>query len=88
MAKNLSAIKKNQISLRNRSRNRAYKSAIKTLSKSYLANLNTSNDHEALFRLSYIYCKIDKAIKKGVLHKNCGARKKSFLARAMKNTLA
>nr|QOS04614.1 30S ribosomal protein S20 [Sarcopeltis skottsbergii] len=85
MTKNLSLSTKTRVSLRNRSRNRVYKSIIKTLIKSYLNNLSTSNFQENLSSLSCIYSKIDKAVKRGVLHKNCGARKKSFLARAMKN---
>lgn len=87
MAKNLSAIKKTQISLRNRSRNRVYKSAIKTLTKSYLASLRNSNCNDAISNLAYVYSKIDKAVKRGILHKNNGARKKSLLARAMKDSL-
>lgn len=35
-------------------------------------------------RLSVAYSKIDKAVKRGVLHRNTGARKKSRLARALK----
>ncbi|CCP38171.1 30S ribosomal protein S20 (plastid) [Chondrus crispus] len=85
MTKNLSLTTKTRVSLRNRSRNRAYKSVIKTLTKSYLNNVNNANFQENLSNLSCIYSKIDKAVKKGVLHKNCGARKKSFLARAMKS---
>nr|YP_009509281.1 ribosomal protein S20 [Gracilaria vermiculophylla]AXI96931.1 ribosomal protein S20 [Gracilaria vermiculophylla]QXU75136.1 ribosomal protein S20 [Gracilaria vermiculophylla]WDZ68026.1 ribosomal protein S20 [Gracilaria vermiculophylla] len=91
MSKNLSAIKKNQVSLRNRCRNKSYKSAIKTLTKKYILGLNNTsnsyhnNDH--LFQLSIIYKKIDKAISKGILHKNNGARKKSLLAKATKNVM-
>nr|QCI07450.1 ribosomal protein S20 [Leiomenia cribrosa] len=90
MPKNLSAIKKTQISFRNRSRNRIYKSAIKTLTKKYLLsikNLNNSNCDNALLNLSLIYSSIDKAVKRGVLHKNNAARKKSLLAHAMRNAL-
>uniref|UniRef100_UPI003001EAA4 ribosomal protein S20 n=1 Tax=Anunuuluaehu liula TaxID=3049639 RepID=UPI003001EAA4 len=86
MAKNLSAIKKTQISLRNRSRNRIYKSAIKTLTKSYLADLSNSNYDDAISNLASVYSKIDKAVKRGVLHKNNGARKKSLLAHVMKDS--
>nr|YP_010902678.1 ribosomal protein S20 [Hypnea nidulans]WCH54533.1 ribosomal protein S20 [Hypnea nidulans] len=89
MSKNLSAIKKTQISLRNRAKNRSYKTSIKTLIKKYimsLNNINNSNYDQALSNLAFIYSKIDKAVKKGVLPKNTAARKKSSLARAMKNT--
>nr|YP_010197794.1 ribosomal protein S20 [Gracilaria isabellana]UAD86210.1 ribosomal protein S20 [Gracilaria isabellana] len=92
MSKNISAVKKNQISLRNKYRNKSYKSAIKTLTKKYMLSLdnvlsvNQSDDH--LLQLSAIYKKIDKAVSKGVLHKNNGSRKKSILAKAMKNFIS
>ncbi len=35
-------------------------------------------------RMSEAYSKIDKAVKKGVLHRNNGDRKKSRLARTLK----
>nr|YP_009732127.1 30S ribosomal protein S20 [Gracilaria spinulosa]QHS70796.1 30S ribosomal protein S20 [Gracilaria spinulosa] len=91
MSKNISAVKKNQISLRNKCRNKSYKSTIKTLTKKYIlslddiAALNDSND--CMLQLSALYKKIDKAVSKGVLHKNNGSRKKSILAKAMKNCI-
>nr|YP_009293631.1 ribosomal protein S20 [Rhodymenia pseudopalmata]AOM64313.1 ribosomal protein S20 [Rhodymenia pseudopalmata] len=91
MSKNLSAIKKNQISLRNRAINKIYKSAIKTLTKKYLLSLKKSdslNIDSRKFYLSAVYQKIDKAVKKGVLHKNNGARKKAMLARLVKTSLS
>nr|YP_010198789.1 ribosomal protein S20 [Gracilaria tikvahiae]UAD88022.1 ribosomal protein S20 [Gracilaria tikvahiae]UAD88225.1 ribosomal protein S20 [Gracilaria tikvahiae] len=92
MSKNISAVKKNQISLRNKYTNKSYKSAIKTLTKKYMLSLdnvlsvNQSDDH--LLQLSAIYKKIDKAVSKGILHKNNGSRKKSILAKAMKNFIS
>nr|WCH56124.1 ribosomal protein S20 [Calliblepharis sp.] len=88
MSKCSSAAKKAQISLRNRLNNRSYKSAIKTLTKKYLNSLNSlnnSNYDNVLSNLSFVYSKIDKAVKKGVLHKNTAARKKSILSNAMKD---
>nr|YP_010903872.1 ribosomal protein S20 [Hypnea musciformis]WCH56923.1 ribosomal protein S20 [Hypnea musciformis]WCH57123.1 ribosomal protein S20 [Hypnea musciformis] len=89
MSKFSSAVKKTQISYRNRARNRSYKATIKTLTKKYIFNLNNINDsnyNNVLCNLASVYSKIDKAVKKGILHKNTAARKKSILARAMKNT--
>nr|YP_009511672.1 ribosomal protein S20 [Melanthalia intermedia]AXI97549.1 ribosomal protein S20 [Melanthalia intermedia] len=88
MPKNLSVVKKNQISLCKKSRNKSYKSVIKTLTKKYLSTINcfsSTNIDEALLRLSATYQMIDKAVSKGILHKNNGARKKSALARLLKN---
>ncbi len=92
MANNKSAIKRIQISERNRVRNKTYKSAVRTLMKKCfqaVETLGASPDQEekqstaAKDTLAAAYSKIDKAVKKGVLHKNTGARKKSRLARAM-----
>nr|QCI06246.1 ribosomal protein S20 [Dicranema revolutum] len=90
MSKNSSAIKKTQISLKNHAKNKTYKSAVKTVTKKYfnsLNNVNNSNFNHVLCNLAYAYSKIDKAIKKGVIHKNNGSRKKSMLANAMKKAL-
>lgn len=91
MANTKSAIKRVQIAERNRLRNKAYKSAVKTLMKGCLAAVNTYKTNpspESLQsveqRMSAAYSKIDKAVKRGVLHPNNGARKKSRLARALK----
>ena len=91
MANIKSAAKRIQIAERNRLRNRAYKSAIKTLMKKYFAAVETygaNPNSEALEEVqkhqAAAYSKIDKAVKRGVLHANNGARKKSRLARALK----
>lgn len=90
MRKNLSAIKKNQVAIRNRMRNRIYKSSIKTWTKKYLYNLENINlvdKNDLLKSLSLVYQKMDKAVKRGVLHKNKAARKKATLAKMMKSKL-
>nr|YP_010986390.1 ribosomal protein S20 [Pachymeniopsis lanceolata]WOL37308.1 ribosomal protein S20 [Pachymeniopsis lanceolata] len=88
MPKNLSALKKTQISLRNRARNKIYKSAIKTLTKKYIISLKQSKDMGVYkSNLAAVYQKIDKATKRGIIHKNTAARKKSLLAKLMKINL-
>lgn len=91
MANTKSAIKRIRVAERNRLRNKAYKSAVKTLTKRYHDALeaNTSNPSEESSKLvqesmSAAVSKIDKAVKRGVLHKNAGARRKSRLAKALK----
>ena len=91
MANIKSAIKRVEISERNRLRNKSYKSAVKTLSKKYLAAVNTyaadpspEQLQEVQLKLASAYSKIDKAVKRGALHPNTGARKKSRLAQALK----
>ena len=91
MANNKSAIKRIEIAERNRVRNKTYKSAVKTLMKNYLAAVDTyarqpspETLQEAQSRMALAYSKIDKAVKRGVLHENNGARKKSRLAKNLK----
>jgi small subunit ribosomal protein S20 len=86
-----SAIKRVQIAERNRLRNKSYKSAVKTLTKRYLTAVSeyTSNPtpeslQSVQERMAAAYSKIDKAVKRGVLHPNNGARKKSRLAKVLK----
>lgn len=91
MANNKSAIKRIEIAERNRVRNKTYKSAVKTLMKNYLTAVDTyarqpspETLQEAQSRMALAYSKIDKAVKRGVLHENNGARKKSRLAKNLK----
>lgn len=68
---------------RNRLKNTAMKSSIKTAVKKVL-ELSTGEDKEALnSALASVYKLCDKAVSKGVLHKNTAARKKSRLTKAI-----
>ncbi|MGK7872602.1 MAG: 30S ribosomal protein S20 [Xenococcaceae cyanobacterium] len=95
MANNKSACKRIKIAERNRLRNKAYKSAVKTLIKKYFNTVDsyTANPSpetmEAMQKImSAAYSKIDKAVKRRVLHPNNGARKKSRLAKALQRVTA
>jgi small subunit ribosomal protein S20 len=90
-----SSIKRVQIGERNRLKNKSYKSAVRTLMKSYFTAVEkyTATPSPELMaevesRMSAAYSKIDKAVKVGVLHRNNGAHKKARLAKAMKPTAA
>ena len=83
MANIKSAIIRVLVAKRNEERNVAFKSSIKTAVKKALA-LATSEDKEALNKaLSKVYQLCDKAVSKGILHKNTAARKKSRLTLAI-----
>jgi small subunit ribosomal protein S20 len=91
VANSKSALKRIDITERNRLRNKAYRSALRTLMKKhfkaveeYAANPTYDNKTVADESLSAAYSKIDKAVKRRVLHKNDGARKKARLAKALK----
>jgi len=95
VANNKSAQKRIEISERNRLRNKSYKSAVKTLMKKTIQSVDTytaSPSEEQLetvkANLSAAYSKIDKAVKRNVLHRNTGARRKASLAKAVKKVEA
>ena len=83
MANIKSAKKRVLVAKRNEERNVAFKSSIKTAVKKALALAN-AEDKEALnAALSKVYQLCDKAVSKGILHKNTTARKKSRLTIAI-----
>jgi small subunit ribosomal protein S20 len=75
-----SAKKRVDVAERNRQRNMAVKSAIRTAIKKVLTGADTASREESL---KQAYSLIDKAILKGILHKNTGARYKSKIATAV-----
>ena len=83
MANNPSSKKRIKTNERNRLRNKAYKSAIKTIYKKCLLSLEnyeTANQAKIQNLISLAYSKIDKAVQKKVIHINTGAAKKSRLS--------
>jgi small subunit ribosomal protein S20 len=64
-------------------RNKSIKSAVKTASKKVLAAVEASDKELAAKELLNATSVIDKAAKKGVLHKNTASRKVSRLATAV-----
>ncbi len=87
MANIKSAKKRVLIAEKNRLRNVSFKTSIKTAVKKVL-ELAKSDDKDALNKaLSKAYQLCDKAVSKGILHKNTAARKKSRLTLAV-NKLA
>ncbi len=84
MANIKSAKKRVLIAEANRQKNVAFKSSIKTALKKAL-ELAAGEDKEALnSAISRVYQLCDKAVSKGILHKNTAARKKSRLVLAVK----
>ncbi len=84
MANIKSAKKRVLIAEANRQRNVAFKTSIKTAVKKALA-LAAGEDKDALnSAISKVYQLCDKAVSKGILHKNTAARKKSRLVLAIK----
>ncbi len=82
MANIKSAKKRVLIAKRNTERNVAFKSSIKTAVKKALSLVN-GDQKELQAALSKVYQLCDKAVGKGILHKNTAARKKSRLTKAI-----
>ena len=88
MANIKSSKKRVLIAEANRQRNVAFKTSIKTVVKKAL-ELAAGEDKEALnSAVSKVYQLCDKAVVKGILHKNTAARKKSRLTLAVKKLSA
>jgi small subunit ribosomal protein S20 len=81
MANIPSQIKRNQRSLRERTENRQYTSAIKTYFRRLEAALDEGDDERADAEHRRLIQLIDKAVKRGALHRNSGGRKKTRAAR-------
>ena len=72
-----SAIKRVRITKKRTARNKAYKSALKTLIKNAL---NTQGEQKEK-AIKVAVKKLDQAVSKGILHKNTAARKKTALVK-------
>ncbi len=87
MANIKSAKKRILVAERNRLRNVAAKSAIKTASRKVLELAQAKNEEALKPALSHLYKLCDKAVSKGILHKNTASRKKSRLTIAANKLL-
>nr|AUG32246.1 30S ribosomal protein S20 [Paulinella longichromatophora] len=95
MANNKSSKKRIQIAERNRLENRSYKSAVRTLIKRCFTACDSYSQEPAEemkssieTTLSAAFSKIDKAVKRGILHQNAGAHQKSRLSTAAKKVIS
>jgi small subunit ribosomal protein S20 len=68
---------------RERLENRRYTSAIKTYFRRLQAAVASGDDDTAAAEHRILVRTIDKAVKRGALHRNTGARKKSRAARVL-----
>jgi len=76
-----SVVKDVKKSRANRLRNISTKSAIKTLVKKAKAALDAGDAQAAPVAVKAALSVIDKAVERGIIHKNAGARRKSRLMR-------
>ncbi|WP_306590366.1 30S ribosomal protein S20 [Geothrix sp. 21YS21S-4] len=85
MANHKSAAKKARRDAEARLRNRSNRSALKTAVKKFLAMVAEGNKTEASKLLPLTQGLVDKACRKGVMHKNAADRTKSRLALKVNN---
>ena len=82
-----SAIKRVKVSEKKNLRNRIVKTGVKTSIKKFQAAV-AADPSAAGVQLSATTSAIDKAVSKGVIHKNAANRKKARLARSMSKAVA
>ena len=80
MANIKSQIKRNATNEKRRLRNKAVKSELKTLVRSFREAADSGDADKARTTLSQASRRLDKAVSKGVIHKNQAANRKSALA--------
>ncbi len=79
MANHKSAVKRHKQSIKRRDRNIAVKSAVKTAVKRVEGAISKNDIDDAKRRLRETNILLDKAVSKGVLHRNNASRKISRL---------
>ena len=80
MANHKSAIKRAQQNIKRLDRNKATRTKVKSIVKSIRLAADEKSDKEALSMLNTAKSLIDKAAKKGVIHKKTASRKISRLS--------
>ena len=81
MANIKSQIKRNKQNEKARQRNKAVKSSLKTAARSLREAADSGDADKASEALRAAYVKLDKAVSKGIIHKNQAANRKSALAK-------
>jgi len=81
MAHHKSAVRQHRRSLRRREINKSNKSALRTMMRKTREAIKSNEAEEARKLLPRLFSSIDRAVKKGVIHKNTGSRYKSRLSR-------
>ncbi len=76
-----SAAKRVEITRMRTLRNARIKSALKTTIRKFEEAMKATNREEAGLKLRNVVVAIDKAVTKGILHKNAASRKKSRLTK-------
>ena len=86
MANHKSALKRARQNELSRLRNKAVKTRVKSIVKDVRFSVEESSNGDVMAKLTAAQTLIDKASKKGVLHKKTAARKISRLSRLVNST--
>ncbi|MEW9531552.1 30S ribosomal protein S20 [Microbispora sp. NPDC049125] len=81
MANIKSQIKRNRQNEKHRLRNKAVKSSLKTAVRKFREAADQGNVDDAIVALQVASRQLDKAVSKGVIHKNQAANRKSAIAK-------
>ena len=88
MTKHPSAQKRHRQSVKRHARNQAIRSRVRTVVRRVRESIEARNSGEARTQLQSATRAIDKAVTKGVIHRNTAARKISRLTRAVQKLAA
>ena len=80
MANHFSALKRARQTEKRTTQNRANKSQFRTALRKFRIALQSDNKEQAKTAFGETVSMIDKAVKKGIIHKNTGSRYKSRLS--------
>lgn len=86
MANSRSAEKRIKIAAKRSQRNRHVKSTVRSAVRGFHRAVENGDNAEQQLRLAI--CRIDKAVSKGVMHRNTAARKKSRLTKQLNKVAA
>jgi small subunit ribosomal protein S20 len=88
MAHHASAIKRARQNEKRRARNRHQRSTLRTVLKKFRDLLGAKNGEAAGKEFTVVQQAIDKAVTRGILHRNAAARYKSRLSAALRKMQA
>jgi small subunit ribosomal protein S20 len=83
-----SQIKRNKQNEKAHQRNKAVKSALRTHVRKFREAVETGNAEEAMTAMRVAARQLDKAVSKGVIHKNQAANRKSAIAKKLADMAA
>ena len=88
MAQHKSALKRARQTVKRNAHNRALRSAFRTALKKFKTRIDAKEFDAAEKELPLVHKAIDKAVTKGIIHRNAGSRHKSRMVLALRRAQA